>query len=111
MSMVPPRARSAATCRLVWLTWDPTTIKPCSAAPARRPDLLATKRRLGPEAAQGPHERRPGAKQKRLACALGQQHAAGHRLQVGVFGGVDDDPRPVLHVGQQIARPGTARRA
>ena len=70
------------------------------------PDLLAAKRRPGRQAGQGPHKRGPGAEQERLAGPLGQQHLAGHRLQVGVFGGVDDDPPPAVHAGQQVTHPG-----
>ena len=70
------------------------------------PDLLAAKRRPRRQAGQGPHERGPGAEQERLAGPLGQQHPAGHRFQVGVLGGVDDDPRPAVHAGQQVTHPG-----
>ena len=106
MSAVARRARSAATCRLVWPTWRADHDQPVPAAACVPPDPRPAQRRPGPQAAERPHERRPGAEQERLALALGLQHAAGHRLQVGVLGGVDHHPRPARRAGQHLADPG-----
>ena len=61
---------------------------------------------------------RPGPARTRARCGTGTigrpaRPAAprGHRLQVGVLGGVDDGPGPVPQAGQQVRRPGTARRS
>ena len=79
--------------------------RPGPHSPVRSPDLRTAQGRLGPQAAQRPHERRPGAEQERLSLTLGVQHGAGHRLQVGVLGGVHHHPRPARRAGQYLAHP------
>ncbi len=117
--VTPPRAFSAATCRLVWPTCDPTTTSPCPPAGAaggaagrrgrgRRPDLRTAQRRLRAHAEQGPHERGTGTEQERTAVPLGSQHSAGHGVEIGIFGGVDHHPPAVPDLSQQFLHPGRA---
>ena len=85
---------------------QPVSARPGPRSFAASPDLRSAQGRLGPQAAQGPDERRPGAEQERLPVMLGVQHGPGDRLQVGVLGGVDHHPCPLGRTGQHLAHPG-----
>ena len=106
-AVIPPRARSADSWRLVWPTCDPTTTRPCPPCGGRPAGQMSAPRSgaRGPMPASARTKRGAGAEQERRARTLGHQHPGRHRLQVGVFGGVDHGPAAIPHPGQQLADP------